>query len=242
MSVEEITDSISQLKVEEEIEIFKKNRSAKIIQNYYRNKKKIDEIKEMLLTEAENISKSKMGVTEKGSLKFLLKGPEPSDQSISIKFGKVGEKMFKIMIKSNPTLELLKCGVQVINEKGKKKDLDLIWIDKNKKILYYREAKGNIELDTEKLPAMISKIKNEISNFISEKYPDYTSNIGIICWSVYNRNDLKKGITQIKKCEGQEIKVDHVEDILKLTNIIWDEESFYSFMKEDIGKILFNNS
>lgn len=241
MSVEEITDSISQLKVEEKIEIFIKNRSAKIIQKYWRNNNVKSIIKEILLTEAENISNGEIKFTEKGSLKYLLKGPEPSDQSISIRFGKVGEKMFKIMINSNPTLELLKCGVQVINEKGKKKDLDLIWIDKNKKILYYREAKGNIELDTEKLPAMISKIKNEISNFISEKYHDYTINTGLLCWSVYNRNGLKKGITQIKKCEGQGIKVDHVEDILKLTNVIWDEKSYYDLMRQ-IGDILFSNS
>ena len=242
MSIKEITDSISQLEIKEDkIEIFKKNRSAKIIQKYWSNKKKIDKIKDIYIKEAKNISNGEIKFTEKGSLKYLLKGPEPSDQSISIKFGIVGEKIFKNMIKSNPTLELLTCGVQVINNKGKKKDLDLIWIDKNKKILYYREAKGNMNLDTEKLPAMMSKIENEISKFILNKYHDYTIDLGILCWSVYNRNGLLQGINEIKKCEKKGLKVEHFEDILKLTNIIWSENSYECFMRK-IGDILFSNS
>ena len=42
---------------------------------------------------------------------------------------------------------------------GKKKDIDISFIDEENKIIYYYEEKGNIEFDTEKLPATIHKIK-----------------------------------------------------------------------------------
>ena len=218
---------------------FKEKKSIKVITKQIKNKKNIKIIKELLKTYADEISKKPVKLTEKGSLKYLLKGPEPSDQSISIQFGHVGEKIIIKMIELNPKLELLKCGIQIINGQGEKKDIDLIWRDIEKKKIFYREAKGNIELDTEKLPAMVSKIKHNITNFIKEKYPDHSLDIGVVAWSIYDRKGLKKGKSHIKKCEENGVKVDHFEDILILTDMIWDEMSFYSYMRE-IGKILFN--
>lgn len=221
------------------IQQFKEERYARLIQKHFRNKIKLMKIKCLLKTLTNEIHKTQVKLTEKGSLKYLLKGPEPSEQSISIKFGHVGEKFIIKMIELNPRFELLKCGIQSINEKGEKKDIDLIWRDIKTNKIYYREAKGNIELDTEKLPAMISKIKNSIIGFIKKKYPDHSLDIGIVVWSIYDRKSLKKGISQIKKCEEQGIKVDHIQDILNITNIMWDETSFYAYMRE-LGDILFN--
>ena len=98
--------------------------------------------------------------TSPGSITYLMYGAIPSIQSIRIKMGKVGESIVKdVIMNSAPHLELLKCGVQCIDdETGKNKDLDLLWKDSEKKMIYYREAKGNMELDTEKLPATIDKI------------------------------------------------------------------------------------
>ena len=79
----------------------------------------------------------------------------------NIKLGRLGEFLSKELIKTNHNLELLNCGIQKIN--NKKKDVDLIFKDEIDKIIYYRELKGNIELDTEKLPATITKCK-EIEN------------------------------------------------------------------------------
>jgi hypothetical protein len=136
--------------------------------------------------------------------------------------------------------------IHILNDKFEKKDIDILWRDTKNKVIYYREAKSNIELDTEKLPAMISKIKDKIVGYIEEKYikkmyPDDTLDIGVINWSVYNREYLKKGISQIKKCETEGIKIDHFEDILRLTQIKWSETDFYDYLKE-IGKILFSSS
>ena len=52
--------------------------------------------------------------------------------------------------------------------------------------LKMKQIKGNIELDTEKLPATISKCK-EIEQSLKEKYEDYKIDCGILNWSVYNR-------------------------------------------------------
>jgi len=71
-----------------------------------------------------------------------------------------------------------------------KKDIDLIFKDEINKIIYYRELKANIELDSEKLPATISKCK-EIEKYLQEKYNSYKIDSGILNWSVYNRQILK---------------------------------------------------
>ena len=70
-------------------------------------------------------------VANAGSISYLLFGEKPSDQSISIKFGHFGEFIAKELIKINPNLELLTCGIQDINDK--KNDIDLIFKDETNK-------------------------------------------------------------------------------------------------------------
>ena len=163
----------------------------------------LNKIKIYGLELTKNIKNSDVVYTQPGSLKYLLYGPQISEQSTSIKFGKVGELLFMEMIKYNKDLKLLYCGCHVIDDEGKKKDLDLLWADHKLKVIYYREAKGNIEMDTEKVPAMINKINSEVKKYVTEKYPDYTINIGVLSWSVYDRSNLKKGISHINKIENK---------------------------------------
>ena len=188
--------------------------------------------------QCEKIKKKGITRTKPGSLKYLMFGSEPSEQSLSIKMGKeVGEEMLKKIITETDDLELLNCGVQCIDQNtGKNKDLDLVWINKKNKTIYYRELKGNIELDSEKLPATIDKIYEILDTYISQNYPDYTINIAIFNWSVYNRKPLKKGLSQIKKCEERSIKVEHPEDLFKLLNFDWDEVDYYNFFRK-VGKL-----
>lgn len=188
---------------------------------------------------SEKIIKGGNTFSQPGSLKYLLFGSERSEQSLCIKMGKIGEEMVKKILIEHPTLELLQCGVQCIDPStGKNKDIDLIWIDKYNKIIFYREAKGNIELDSEKLPATINKVKEIIEMYIVPSYPDYTLNIAVFNWSIYNRNELKKGLSQIKKCENKHnIAVEHPSDLFKLLDFDWSEESYYSFFRE-VGKRL----
>jgi hypothetical protein len=173
-------------------------------------------------------------LTKPGSISHLLYGEKPSEQSINIKLGKLGEFLSKELIKTNPNLELLNCGIQKIN--NKKKDVDLIFKDEVNKIIYYYELKGNIELDTEKLPATITKCK-EIETSLKTTYMDYTVHCGILNWSVYNRKILTAGLSNIKTFENAGIKIYHMEDFLNTINVSWNEDDYYSYFKEIGTKI-----
>ena len=120
------------------------------------------------------------------------------------------------------------CGVQKINDK--KKDVDLIFKDEENKIIYYRELKGNIELDTEKLPATIAKCK-EIETSLQATYPEYKIDCGVLNWSVYDRRILTAGLSNIKAFEDGGVKITHMGDFLATIGVTWSEEDFYSYFR-----------
>jgi hypothetical protein len=178
--------------------------------------------------------------TKPGSISHLLYGEQPSEQSVNIKMGKFGEFIAKEMVLANPQLELLPCGVQKIN--NRRKDVDLIFIDKLAKKIYYKELKGNIELDTEKLPATIEKC-DEIKAYLKETYPEYTIDCGILNWSVYDRKILTSGISNIRTFENAGVAIEHMSTFLDIVGLDWSEHDFYDYFRE-IGKRTksFNNS
>jgi len=192
------------------------------------------EIKQKCIIWVEKMLEGELTYTKPGSISYLLYGQKPSEQSINIKLGRLGEFMSKEFIMANPNLKLLDCGVQKIGDK--KKDVDLIFKDELNKMIYYRELKGNIELDTEKLPATISKC-NEIEDSLKNTYQDYTINCGIVNWGVYNRKILTTGLSNIKTFETGGIKIEHVEDFLQIINICWNEDDYYSYFREIGNKI-----
>ena len=145
--------------------------------------------------------------------------------------------LVKELIKLNPNLELLNCGIQNINDK--RKDIDLIFKNEYNKTIYYRELKGNIELDTEKLPATILKCK-EIEIFLKTKYNEYKIDIAILNWSVYNRDLLKVGLSNIKMFENNGIKINHMEEFLNIIDIEWNKDDYYSYFI-NIGNMIKNS-
>jgi hypothetical protein len=175
--------------------------------------------------------------TKPGSISYLLYGEKPSEQSINIKFGRFGEFLSKELINSNKDLELLTCGVQKVNNKNK--DIDLIFKNEKLKIIYYRELKGNIELDTEKLPATIDKCK-EIEKSLKITFKDYSIDCGILNWSIYNREVLTAGLSNIKTFEKNGIKIDHMESFLNMIEIQWSCDNYYDYFR-DIGHIIINH-
>jgi hypothetical protein len=194
----------------------------------------IDKIKQLGMNWIEKILEDKLTLTKAGSISHLLYGEKPSEQSINIKLGRFGEFLSKELIKTNDNLELLNCGIQKINDNNK--DVDLVFKDEKNKIIYYRELKGNIELDTEKLPATINKCK-EIETSFKIKYFDYTIDCGILNWSVYNRKILKTGLSNIRTFENGGIKIDHMEDFLNIIDINWNEDDYYLYFREIGNKI-----
>lgn len=177
-----------------------------------------------------NKLKDNITYTKLGSLNYLFYGRRKSEQSKFIKLGRFGEYFTKELIMLNKNLELMFCGIQKINNKNK--DVDLIFKDNINNIIYYRELKGNIELDTEKLPATINKC-NEINLFLKKEY-DYEINFGILNWSIYNRD--KSNLNIINSFEKNGIKIDHFKDFLNIIDVEWNEEDFYEYFLE-LGKI-----
>ena len=176
-----------------------------------------------------------MTCTKPGSISHLLYGEKPSEQSINIKLGRFGEFIAKELIKSNDMFELLDCGVQMIN--NKMKDVDLIFMDKIRKIIYYRELKGNIELDTEKIPATIAKC-NDITMFLANKYEGYNINCAILNWSIYDRQQLSAGLSNIKTFEKAGLRIEHMGDFLAIVGATWHKGDYYAYFRMIGTKII----
>jgi len=194
----------------------------------------IAEIKQNGISWTEKMLEGDITYTKPGSISYLLYGGKPSEQSINIKLGRLGEWLSKELISANPNLKLLKCGVQKINDK--RKDVDLLFEDKENKIIYFRELKGNIELDTEKLPATISKCK-EIEYALKIEHIDYHIDCGVLNWSVYNRKILTAGLSNIKTFENGGIKINHMNEFLEIINVVWNEDDYYAYFREIGAKI-----
>ena len=179
--------------------------------------------------------------TKPGSIKYMIFGKQTSEQSVSVKYGNCGEKIFKYIIENFTEYKLLQCGVQLIDKKDKKKDFDLVFQDAINKVIYFRELKANIELDSEKIVSTFSKVIGELKEWLETKYPTYSIDVGILNWSIYNRNipDLKTK-SHIKKCEKNNVKVDHLEDMFKLTDLEWEQEDWEKFQLE-IGSTIKKN-
>lgn len=191
----------------------------------------LNDIKIEIMNNVNGIINGGIKYTEPGSLKYLLFGSQPSEQSVSIKMGKVGEELFKLIIIVSPNIELIDCGIQYMETAKKKKDIDLAWICMITKTIYIRELKANIELDTEKLPATFEKIKNTIVPHMIEKYPGYKVDYGILNWSIYSRGDITRTLTHIKTCEDHGVKVDHVKDFLETVNFDWNNDDYIKFFR-----------
>ena len=177
------------------------------------------------------IIKSGVTTTQPGSIKHLLWGSQPSRQSVVIKFGRVGEELSKQIITSCPKLELLVCGVRDLGDI--RADVDLVWLDHERQTLYYRELKGNIEMDTEKVPAMLHKITHIVKPYFKETYPDYDINCGVLNWSVYSPDDVpKKNQRRFTDWKEQGVQLDTFSDFLSLVGFTWERRDFTDYWLE----------
>ncbi len=173
---------------------------------------------------------NKITYTDYGSILYLLYGKILSEQSTTIKMGLFGEFLIKEIVKESK-LKLLRCGLQKIN--NKKRDVDLLFEDVENKIIYYRELKGNINLDSEKIKSTINKC-HKIKSYFTIKYPEHKINYGILTWSIYDKEKTKLN-SKYKIFETEKIKVDSMKDFLCIVNMIWEENDFYMYFR-DIGK------
>ena len=192
---------------------------------------------ENTLIKVDDIKRKKTTYTKPGSLIYLLFGKEPSSQSMSIKCGYIGEFLSKELVKASNNCELLQCGVQDVD--GTNMDIDLIWKNKVTKTIHYRELKANIDVDTEKIVSVVERVRT-INYFLTNKYPEYTIDSGVLHWSVYGRNCISENngcLNSVTKVENAGFKLDHSKDLLDLLGHQWSEEEFTNFFRE-IGNTL----
>lgn len=173
-------------------------------------------------------------LSKPGGLPYLLFGSQPSTASLYIKIGRNFEKWFKYIVEENG-MTLLPDGIIKDVIRGKSKDIDLLFMDIKNKIIYYRELKSNLELDTEKLPATYEKIKY-ITEYLHNEYPDFKVDSSLLTWAVYEENDLpSKYNSKIRECNLNNVKVTFPSDLFSLVQVNITKENYYEFFRE-LGK------
>lgn len=183
---------------------------------------------------AQSISQ-KQKLSQPGSLPYALFGAIPSTASLYIKLGRNFEKWFKYVVGETDGFDLLSDGLTNGIVAGKKKDVDFIFKNESTKTIYYRELKSNTELDTEKLPATIEKIK-KISTYLNNMYSDYKVDCGLLTWSVYDRDMLPANDGRLKAFSDGGINVTFPMDLFLTIGQPISKDDYLNMLK-NIGNI-----
>ncbi len=120
------------------------------------------------------------------SLSYLI--DIPLTQSEKIQFGSRMENIISQFIIKNSKLK----NIKEKTIKGKK-ETDHLFMDENKKIIYYAELKSNLNLDTEKSNETIKKCL-KIETELKEKYIDYKIKMFLVSIRHLNKDTINNGI------------------------------------------------
>jgi len=174
---------------------------------------------------------SETTLTKPGALPFLIFGEQPSFHSLFNKIGKNFEKWFEYVIESNG-YDLYKGKNKLIHIDNNRKDMDIVFKDESKQIVYYIEMKSNTNLDTEKFKATCNKISN-IHQSLNENYKEYKIESYLLHWSVYEENDLDNEYKN-KHLKYQEngVKVIHPKDLFHIINVDITYKDYIDMFKE----------
>jgi len=158
---------------------------------------------------------------------LLSKSDNKLGQGDFIKLGNALEKILNIFItKFSPNIINIK-KPNIKHEKEK----DHLYIDHNKKIIFYAEVKSNLEMDTEKIPATINKVK-QISEDQKKDYPEYTIKWFLVAARYYSSSIIPSSI--LKKYTSISSNLVGINEYFTELNI--DEK----FSNEDEYKIFIN--
>ena len=118
--------------------------------------------------------KTNNSTIDKTSLKYIIK--YDITHSECVKLGTLIEKHFvNFILSMNQSLKDIRPHK---NKKGKK-EMDHLFIDENKKIIYYAELKSNVNLDTEKSKSTLDKVLL-FEKQLKVQYPEYTINAFLV--------------------------------------------------------------
>jgi len=174
-----------------------------------------------------NLIAEGLSTASPGSGMYLLYGPVPSLQSLNIKFGRAMEKWFEEAVRvGHNNFTVMKSGVW----KEISKDLDLIFRDDDNNIIYYRELKLNLNLDTEKIVSTYEKIAH-IRSFLNNKYPGYEIDAAALTWGVYDKDDMTAQ-SKIKKASEYNVAVEDPSAFFKLVGTEISKPEYFSYFRQ----------
>jgi len=123
--------------------------------------------KHIIAREPERQKKKK----DNGSFGEIVWNDRPAHHSHNIKLGHVTEGMFNDYVRyGDNCFQLVE--EDKIDIDGASTQMDVLFINKDKKIVYYFESKNNINLDTEKGPATVEKII-KVESALKKMYPSH---------------------------------------------------------------------
>jgi len=155
--------------------------------------------------------KKTLGSSDPHSYSSLISKFRPLNQSQNIKLGNAMENLFSDTVsKYGDGFERIEEGI--VQGQSQK---DHCFINKVKKVIIYGEQKNNVNLDTEKRPVTISKVKKVIEE-LRQKFPGYTI-IGGIFAARYLSSSEPLAVSIIKTYA--DINVYGVNEFLGLFNI-----------------------
>lgn len=146
-------------------------------------------------------------------------------QSDCIKIGVGIENILKDFILENTNLK----NIKTKNKKGIK-EKDHLFMDINKKIIYYAELKSNLNLDTEKSKQTYTKCL-DIEKELQEEYKDYEIKMFLVGVRYYTKKIIPKTI--LKKYKEINNNLCGINEYFKFLSI-----KFKIFNEKDYKKIL----
>ena len=180
---------------------------------------------------ANQIKVDGLSTASAGSGVHLLFGSVPSTQSLNIKFGRAFETWFETAVKlGDNNFVIMPAGVwSEIN-----KDLDLIFRDDVKKVIYYLELKLNINLDTEKIVSTYEKVKH-ITRYLEQKYPNYKIDSAVLTWGTFNLEDLTAQ-SKLKKAKEYNVNVVDPSTFFQIVGMPMSKNAYETYFR-NLGKL-----
>jgi hypothetical protein len=135
--------------------------------------------------------KRKHKVSSNGNFyaQYLWLDTSELDQSDKIRSGIIIHQYIKWLVENSPAkAEVIRDDMVKVSS-SQKREADLLFKLNNK--IYYREIKGNVNLDSEKGPANLAKIA-DVANGLHVRYPDSEVDSGFLCPAWLNsENDVE---------------------------------------------------
>jgi len=185
----------------------------------------------MVLKMSSDLKKEKMSMTKPGSILYLMKGSQPSEQSLNIKIGNKLETLNNDFYKK---MGVKQHHLQKNLIKGHQIDTLYLYND----TLEYVEQKANAGLDSEKMIQTIKKIL-EVKEGLNIQ-TNIKVNASILHTTVWEESDVPNYFSYYKKYRKAGIKVIFMSDYFKLLSVDITKQEFYDLWTK-AGKILYNN-